>query len=141
MWEKIKEFLILVIYLIKNGNLLSLICRFPELIGVENVIPVSNIESHLLFTTFGLCMSNVTREFPYWKTIYHYFCLWRIDGIWGNINAALRTELRIAYGKKLESGAAVLDSQLFKAKQTPRVRCLMLPGKSKGECAIFWWIQ
>jgi putative transposase len=59
----------------------------------------------------------------------------------GDINAVLRTELRIAYGREPEPSAAILDSQSVKTTETPGVRGLILPRKLKGECAIFWWIQ
>ncbi len=36
-------------------------------------------------------------DFPKWKTVYHYFRLWRLNGTWERINACLRTEHR-GYG-------------------------------------------
>ena len=34
------------------------------------------------------------REFPPWKTVYHWFRKWRIDGTWERLNAELRERLR-----------------------------------------------
>ena len=59
----------------------------------------------------GCAWRMLPHEFPPWKTVYHYFRLWRLTGFWERINAALRTELRIAYGRKPEPSAAILDSQ------------------------------
>ncbi len=59
---------------------------------------------------------------PPWKTAYHYFRLWRLEGIWERINVALRTELRVAVGKNPEPSAAILDSQSVKTTETPGMR-------------------
>jgi transposase len=52
----------------------------------------------------------IPQDFPPWSIVYHYFRLWRIEGIWDVINTALRTELRIADGRQPEPSAAVIDS-------------------------------
>jgi len=57
-----------------------------------------------------------------WKTVYHYFWLWRKDGTWERINSALRVEVRVAAGREPEPSAAVLDSQSVKTTETPGVR-------------------
>ena len=53
-------------------------------------------------------------DFPPWKTIYHYFSLWREDGTWERINAELRIELRVADGREPAPSTAILDSQSVK---------------------------
>ena len=70
----------------------------------------------------GCAWRMLPHEFPPWKTVYHYFRLWRLTGFWERINAALRTELRIASGRKPEPSAAILDSQSVKTTETPGVR-------------------
>ena len=37
-------------------------------------------------------------EFPPWKTVYHYFRTWRIDGTWERVNGALRERVRVEDG-------------------------------------------
>lgn len=54
------------------------------------------------------------REYPSWKTVYHYFRLWRLDGTWEQINAALREQVRVQQGRKAEPSAAIIDSQSVK---------------------------
>lgn len=56
------------------------------------------------------------------EDVYHYFRLWRLDGTWEGLNAALRTELRVAEGREPELSAAILDSQSVKTTETAGVR-------------------
>ncbi len=51
----------------------------------------------------GCAWRLLPHDFPPWKTVYHYFRLWRLEGIWERMNAALRTELSFLafYGPNL----------------------------------------
>jgi putative transposase len=61
-------------------------------------------------------------DLPPWKTVYHYFRLWRKDGTWERIHSALRVEVRVTAGREPEPSAAVMDSQTVKTTETPGVR-------------------
>ena len=50
------------------------------------------------------------REYPPWKTVYHYFRQWRIDGTFEKLNAVLREHLRICF--RQEPTAQRWDSRL-----------------------------
>jgi len=56
-------------------------------------------------------------DLPPWKTVYHYFRLWRIDGTWEALNTALRKDLRTQQGKEPEPSAAIIDSQSVKTAE------------------------
>jgi len=54
------------------------------------------------------------REFPPWKTVFHYFRAWRIDGTWERMNRAMRRRLREQLGRDPEPSAGIVDSQSAK---------------------------
>jgi putative transposase len=54
------------------------------------------------------------RDFPPWKTVYHWFRKWRIDGTFERLNAALRERLRARLGRNSQPSAGIVDSQSAK---------------------------
>ena len=52
--------------------------------------------------------------FPPWKTTYHYFREWRLEGRWEQINTAMRQAVREKAGRQQQPSAAILDSQSVK---------------------------
>jgi putative transposase len=56
-------------------------------------------------------------DLPPWKTVYHYFRVWRIDGTWEQMNSALRAAVREKEGRASEPSAAILDSQSVKTAE------------------------
>lgn len=55
------------------------------------------------------------RNFPPWKTVYHLFRQWALNGTWERINGCLRALARAAQGKRSRPTAASLDSQSVKS--------------------------
>ena len=53
-------------------------------------------------------------DFPAWQTVYGYFRQWRKDGVWMQMNAALREAIRIQADRDPEPSAAIMDSQSVK---------------------------
>jgi putative transposase len=53
-------------------------------------------------------------DFPPWKTVHHYFRIWRLDGVWERLNAALRERLRVRLGRNPQPSAGMVDSQSAK---------------------------
>jgi len=54
------------------------------------------------------------RDFPPWRTVYHWFRAWRIDGTWERLNGALRKRLRVRLGRNPQLSAGIVDSQSAK---------------------------
>ena len=53
-------------------------------------------------------------DFPPWKTVFHYFRVWRIDGTWERINRAIRERLRVRLKRNPQPSAGIVDSQSVK---------------------------
>ena len=53
-------------------------------------------------------------DLPRWFTAHWYFRQWKQQGIWEQVNAALRRELRVSLGREAEPSAAIIDSQSIK---------------------------
>ena len=54
------------------------------------------------------------RDFPPWKTVFHYFRAWRIDGTWERLHRAIRRRLRKHLGRDPEPSAGIVDTQSAK---------------------------
>ena len=55
-----------------------------------------------------------SRDFPPWKTVYHYFSVWRVDGTWERMRAALRQRVRVRLKRNPQPSAGIVDSQSVK---------------------------
>jgi len=62
----------------------------------------------------GCPLGGLPREYPKWKSVYHYFRLWRRDGTWQRIHDTLRARLRQKLAKHKHPTAGCLDSQSVK---------------------------
>src|SRR3712207_1742052 len=65
----------------------------------------------------GITWRALPHDFPPWRTVYHYFRLWRLDGTWERIHDALRDQVRAKDGREPSPSAAVLDSQSVKTTE------------------------
>ena len=79
---------------------------------VHSYREILNAVFYLLKT--GCQWRMLPREFPPWKTVYHYFRQWRLDGIWERINQVIRKRLRVRLGRDPEPSAGMVDSQSVK---------------------------
>ena len=75
------------------------------------------VEAILSVLRGGGAWRLLPHDFPPWQTVYHYFRLWRLDGTWERINAALRERVRVRAGRHPQPSAAILDSQSAKTTE------------------------
>jgi putative transposase len=66
----------------------------------------------------GCQWRNLPKDFAPWPTVYHYFRLWKRNGLWNRIHAHLREHLRSVEGRKHQPSAAIIDSQSVKSTET-----------------------
>jgi putative transposase len=62
----------------------------------------------------GCAWRLLPHDFPPWKTVHHYLRMWRKDGTWERIHAALRKRVRVRKNRDPEPSAGVVDSQSVK---------------------------
>ncbi len=62
------------------------------------------------------------QEFPPWKTVYHYFRAWRIDGTWERAHTTLRERERVRQGRDPRPSGCIMDSQSVKTTSVGGVR-------------------
>jgi putative transposase len=65
-------------------------------------------------TRSGCAWRLLPHDFPPWKTVHHYFRIWRIDGTWERLNTALRERLRARLGRNPYPSAGIVDSESAK---------------------------
>ncbi len=73
---------------------------------------VVNAVAYLLWG--GLAWRLLPHDFPPWQTVYTRFRLWRIDGTWERVHAALRGEVRAEAGRPAQPQTGRIDSQTVK---------------------------
>src|ERR671914_438654 len=63
----------------------------------------------------GCAWRLLPHDFPPWKTVYHYFRSWRLDGTWERLHAALRQRVRVRLKRNPQPTAGIVDSQSVKS--------------------------
>ncbi len=65
-------------------------------------------------TRSGCAWRLLPHEFPPWKTVYHYFRAWRLNGTWERMHRALRERVRVRMKRNPQPSAGIVDSQSAK---------------------------
>lgn len=62
----------------------------------------------------GCAWRLLPHGFPPWKTVYHYFRAWRLNGTWERMHQALRERVRVRLERNPQPSAGIVDSQSAK---------------------------
>ena len=89
----------------------------------------------------GCAWRMLPSDLPPWKLVWHYFAHWKKQGVWAQINDALRDAVRLQSGKKkprpLRSSTRKASAQLSQAAFV----ATMLARRWRDESDIFWSIR
>src|SRR3712207_3981842 len=87
----------------------------PRAPGRPRVHPLREILDAVFYVVRGGCAWRLLpHDFPPWRTVYHYFRAWRIDGTWQRLHEALRRRPRVRLGRDPQPSTGVVDSQSVK---------------------------
>ncbi len=88
----------------------------PENEGRPRVHGLREILNAIFYVVRSGCAWRLLpHDFPPWKTVYHYFRFWRLDGTWERMHAALRERVRVRMGRDPQPSAGIVDSQSVKS--------------------------
>ena len=76
------------------------------------------LDALFYLTKTGCQWRNLPTHFAPWRTVYHYFRLWKNNGLWAAIHTHLREFVRLVAGRKRHASAAIIDSQSVKSSET-----------------------
>jgi putative transposase len=87
----------------------------PKANGRPRVYPLREILDAIFYVVKSGCAWRLLpHDFPPWKTVYHYFRRWRLDGAWERMHAALRQRVRVRLKRNPQPSAGIVDSQSVK---------------------------
>ena len=87
----------------------------PKATGRPKLHSTREILNAIFYIVRGGCAWRLLpHDFPPWKTVFHYFRAWRLDGTWERLHAALRKRVRVRLKRNPQPSAAIVDSQSVK---------------------------
>src|SRR5271166_980182 len=105
----------------------------PKPKGRKQRVDLRKITNAILYVLKGgISWRMLPREFAPWKTVYHYFRLWRLAGLWDRIHDQLRDQVRVSKGRHICPSAAIVDSQSVATQQKGAIGATML--RSAFDC-------
>jgi len=91
--------------------------------GRARTLDMRQVLNAILYVVVGgIKWRMLPREYPKWKSVYHYFRQWRDEGTWQRLHDTLRARVRQQAGRHKHPTAGCLDSQSVKTTEIEGVR-------------------
>jgi putative transposase len=87
----------------------------PKATGRPKMHTTREILNAIFYIVRGGCAWRLLpNDFPPWKTVYHYFRRFRLEGTWERMHSALRKRVRVRIKRDPQPSAGIVDSQSVK---------------------------
>ena len=88
----------------------------PKATGRPRLYPLREIIDAIFYVVRSGCSWRLLpHDFPPWRSVYHYFRQFRLDGTWERVHSALRERVRVRLERNPQPSAAIVDSQSVKS--------------------------
>lgn len=83
----------------------------PKANGRPRVYPLREILNAIFYVVRSGCSWRLLpHDFPPWRSVYHYFRQFRLDGTWARVHTAIRERVRICLKRNPQPSAGIVDS-------------------------------
>lgn len=85
----------------------------------------------------GCPWEMLPNDLPPPSTVYYYFRRWQKQGVWEQMNAKLRQQVRVAGGTEAQPTDGIIDSQSVKTTEKRGSVAMMLARRLRAASATF----
>ena len=113
----------------------------PKATGRPKMHTTREILNAIFYIVRGGCAWRLLpNDFPPWKTVYHYFRRFRLEGTWERMHSALRKRVRVRLERNPQPSAAIVwtPSRSRPPVWAEKSAATTEPRRSKEESAIYW---
>jgi transposase len=89
----------------------------------------------------GCTWRLLPHDLPKWKTVYHYFRLFRLSGVLETINQKVREMVREAEGREVQAIAMIIAANRSKRPREAKNAAMTVAKRWVDKNAIWWWIR
>jgi len=93
----------------KQWNVLEPLILTSKVGGRPRTVDMREILNAIFYILASSCAWRMMLTTCPWPTVYYYFRLWRIDGVWQKLNQALRGKVRQRDGRESTPSAVIAD--------------------------------
>ena len=84
----------------------------PKANGRPRIYPLREILNVIFYVVRSGCSWRLLpHDFPPWRSVYHFFRRFRLDGTWARVLAAIRERVRVRLKRDPQPSAGIVDSQ------------------------------